>query len=103
MKLSRSLALSGSYPVQSAVCYPMPCPSAPAKALSSARYFSLRPPSYGSSDADVVLIPEHDHLRRRRVEHTLALDTKRLSARDTWSGARMAVDAAAERSLERAQ
>ena len=44
MKLSRSLALSGSYPVQSAVCYPMPCPPAPATARPPARYFLLRPP-----------------------------------------------------------
>jgi hypothetical protein len=78
----------------------------PASARDSATTGSLffaAAATYGSSDADVVLIPEHDHLRRRRVEHTLALDAKRLSARDTWSGACMAVDAAAERSLERTQ
>jgi hypothetical protein len=41
---------AGFGPVPSAVGYSTPCRSAPAKVQYSAPYFSLGPPSYGSSD-----------------------------------------------------
>jgi len=46
---------------------------------------------------DVVRISKLDHLRGRRLQHQMALDAERLSASDTWSGACMAANAAAER------
>ena len=84
----RSLAPSaGSGPAPSAVCCSMPCPSAPAKAQLSARYFSLRPRSYGSfdrltigyhhpqphtsTDIEVLSLPTHFNHHRSIVDSGL--------------------------------
>jgi hypothetical protein len=48
----------------------------------------------------VVLIPEHNHLRRRRLQHQVALDAERICSRLNWRGPGLRHDSPARQFVE---